>query len=80
MAYTLQQLADLDSAISSGVTSTSYEGKSVQFRSLDEMLRLRNIIALSLGVTPQRSSTLLVSHGRGYGDTNWSSDDEIFGA
>ena len=37
-AWNTGQLAALESAIASGATSVSYEGKTVQYRSIDEML------------------------------------------
>lgn len=65
MAYTLPQLAALEEAISSGAMSVSYEGKSVTYRSLDEMIRLRYAMRLELGLSAGKSSTILVAHSRG---------------
>ncbi len=66
MAFTQAQLDALESAIASGVTSVSYEGKSTSFRSLDEMLRLRDAIRRALGLDTT-SRTILIQHDRGYG-------------
>jgi hypothetical protein len=44
MAFTLAQLDAIEEGIAAGTTSVSYEGKSVTYRSLDEMLRIRSII------------------------------------
>ena len=68
MAFTQSQLDAIDSGIASGSTTVSYDGKSVSFRSLDDMLRIRNIIMIALGLTPASSATVLVAHSRGYFD------------
>jgi hypothetical protein len=44
MAFTLAQLDAIEEGIAAGTTSVSYEGKSVTYRSLDEMLCIRSII------------------------------------
>ena len=68
MAYTTAQYNAITSAIASGVTSVSYEGKSTTFASLDVMLRIQAIIGNALGLTPVTpSTTIVVSHDRGYG-------------
>ena len=67
MAFSQAQLDAIENAIAAGVTSVSYEGKSSTFRSLDEMLRVRDIIRRALGVAPQGSATVLVAHDRGTG-------------
>jgi len=50
MAWTQLELDALDQAISSGATSVSYAGRQVSYRSLDEMIRLRNMIRADLGI------------------------------
>jgi hypothetical protein len=68
MAYTLAQYNAISSAIASGVTSVSYEGKTTNFASLDILLRVQSIIGNALGLTPATaSSTIVVAHDRGYG-------------
>lgn len=69
MPYTLAQLEALDAAILQGASSVSYEGKSVTYRSLDDMLRIRNIVATALGVAVWRPRTFLVAHSRGSSST-----------
>ena len=66
MAFSQGQLDAIEAAIAAGVTSVSYEGKSSSFRSLDEMLRVRDIIMRALGLAPQKSATILVAHDRGF--------------
>ena len=66
MAWTQAQLDSIEAGIAAGVTSVSYEGKTTSFRSLDEMLRVRDIIRRALGLSPQSSSTILAAHDRGF--------------
>jgi hypothetical protein len=66
MPFTLIQLAILEEAIASGTTSVSYEGKSVTYRSTDEMLKVRRIIRQALGLLPQGKSTVLAAHDRAF--------------
>lgn len=65
MAFTQAQLNAIETGIAAGTTSVSYEGKSVTYRSLDEMLRIRAIIRSALGLV-EPPVTVLVSHDRGY--------------
>lgn len=44
-AYTEEQLASLDRAIAEGALTVRYRDKSVEYRSLNEMLRIRAMIA-----------------------------------
>ncbi len=48
MAFTQAERDALASAIASGATSVSYEGKSVTYRSLDEMRRTLAMIEQEL--------------------------------
>lgn len=66
MAFTQSQLDALEYAIATGTTSVSYEGKSSSFRSLDDLLRVRDIIRRALGQAPAASATVLVGHDRGF--------------
>jgi hypothetical protein len=51
MAFTQQQLADLEAAIAEGVTTVSSNGRQVSYRNLSDMLKLRDAIREELGVT-----------------------------
>lgn len=51
MAYTLQQLEALDSAIVQGALRVKYADKEVEYRSLDDMIRLRNMMRQELGMS-----------------------------
>lgn len=45
MAFTQLQLDALDEAIASGATEVWYDHKKVEYRSLDEMISLRRLMA-----------------------------------
>lgn len=66
MSFSQVQLDAIEEGIASGSTSVSYDGKSVSFRSLDEMIRIRGIIMRALGLLPAQSTTVFVAHDRGY--------------
>jgi hypothetical protein len=57
MAYTTQQLDALEAAIAEGALKVEYGDKKVEYRSLNEMIRIRDIIknALGLNATPRRT-------------------------
>lgn len=48
-SFTKQQLETLEAAIAEGVTRVRYADKTVEYRSLDEMLRIRNMMREALG-------------------------------
>ena len=50
MAFTQEQLSELDAAIAEGVLTVRSNGREVTYRSLTEMMRLRDQMALELGV------------------------------
>jgi hypothetical protein len=50
MAFTQEQYDKLNDAIAQGVLEVKYADKTVVYRSLDEMLRLRNVIGQELGL------------------------------
>jgi hypothetical protein len=66
--YTLAQLQAVTEAIASGVTRVAYDGKSSEFRSLDDLLRLQEIMQNALGLQEagRTTTTVLVAHDRGY--------------
>jgi hypothetical protein len=77
MAFTQNQLSNLENAIASGTRSVSFEGKSTTFGSLDEMLRVRSIIMRSLGMLGT-DNTYVMSHDRGYGGMMTDDDSELY--
>ena len=50
MAYTAEQLADLEAAIAEGVSSVSSNGRQVSYRNLSDLLKLRDAMREELGV------------------------------
>lgn len=66
MAFSQAQLDAIEGGIAAGVTSVSYEGKTATYRSLDDMMRIRDIIRRALGIAPPSSATVLVAHDRGF--------------
>ena len=65
MAFTQQDLDNVEAAIVSGTLSVSVEGKSVTYRSFDELRTIRRIIMQSLGLLKSKP-TILVAHDRGF--------------
>lgn len=51
MAWTSDQLAALEEAISLGALSVKYADRTVEYRSLDDMMRLRERMRNDLGLT-----------------------------
>lgn len=52
MAYTQEQLDTLEAAIAGGELTVKYADRAVTYRSLDEMLRIRDALRRDLGLTP----------------------------
>lgn len=66
MAFTLAQLEALDEAIATGAQQVSYGNKIVIFKSMDDMLKARNLMAAELGLLNKGT----VNDGRTYGKFN----------
>ncbi len=64
MAFTLIQLEALEKAIAEGVTRVKYENKEVEYRSLDEMMRLLQLMQSQLGIKP-KAQRILAKHSKG---------------
>lgn len=56
MAFTQSQLDAIESAIGDGTLTVKYADKEVTYRSLNEMLRIRDLIKQSLGQTSSSAS------------------------
>lgn len=69
MAYTQDDLTRLDKAIAEGSLEVSYGDKRVKYRSLDEMLRIRDLIRNELGLTAPRVRTFGQFNAGFYPDT-----------
>lgn len=48
--FTIEQYYALNKSIAQGTLTVTYGDKTVTYRSLDEMLRIRNLIAAELGL------------------------------
>jgi len=55
MAFTLSQLNALDAALASGQLSVNYDGKSITYRSVTELVTARNIVRSELIAAGQLS-------------------------
>lgn len=58
MAYTLEQYNALTAAIAEGVMVVEYGDKKVQYRSLDEMIRIKNLMEADLGLKRKNKRTV----------------------
>ena len=59
--YTLQQYNTLTAAIAQGALKVKYADKEVDYRSLDEMLRIAAIMAADLGITTSGTGRVIQS-------------------
>jgi len=65
MAFTQAQLDALEKAIAEGVNKVKYENKEVEYRSLEEMLKLRDLMLSALGLKP-KSQRLYAKFSKGF--------------
>lgn len=65
MAWTQEQLTALEDAIAQGALRVRYSDKEVQYRSLAEMLQLRDMIRQELGLNKPGGRRLLAKHSKG---------------
>ncbi|HEY4088864.1 MAG TPA: hypothetical protein VGM43_23195 [Bryobacteraceae bacterium] len=64
MAFTQTQLDALESAIATGALSCEFDGKRATYRSLDEMMRIRDTMRVSLGLNSTTKRYSLTSYTR----------------
>lgn len=64
MAWTLEQLTALEGAIAQGALRVRYSDKEVQYRSLGEMIQLRDMMRQELGLS-QPTKRLFAKHSKG---------------
>lgn len=67
MAFTQEKLEALEDAIAQGATTVMWKGKSITYRSIDEMIRIRNMIKKELGIKT-KSARLYAEYGSGLRD------------
>lgn len=65
MAWTTQQLTAIEEALAAGTTRVKYGDKEVEYRSLNELLRLRDMIRRELGLVAQDSTRIKAKFDKG---------------
>lgn len=65
MAFTQQQLDTLDAAIAQGVRVVKYADKTVEYQSLDDMLKVRRLMAAELGLINSDFVRKFAQHSKG---------------
>lgn len=63
--FTTAQYDALVDAIAKGITVVKYTDKVIEYRSLDEMLRLLDLMEKDLGLKPVGGVRLLAKHSKG---------------
>jgi hypothetical protein len=64
-SYTIEQVQALEAAIAQGVLIVEYADKKVEYRSLDEMLRILSIMKDALGLNKNGGRRYAV-HSKGF--------------
>ena len=59
--YTAEDLAAIEDAIAKGIKSVKYTDKEIVYRSLDEMLKVRDLIRQCLGLSTNPRGTRRVA-------------------
>lgn len=67
MAWTVDQLQALEAAIAQGAMRVKYADHEVQYRSLDEMLRLRDMMRRDLGLSDTSRDSMYPTFSKGLG-------------
>lgn len=65
MAFTQSDLDTLEAAIATGTRSVRYGDKQVDYKTLDEMLRARNIMRAELGLISPASKKFYSNFNKG---------------
>lgn len=65
MAFTIEQHDALEAAIGQGALKVEYGDKRVQYRSLDEMIRILNLMKSQLGLLTPNGGRKLASYSSG---------------
>ncbi len=68
MAFSVSQLTAIEEAIGSGELEVSYDGKTVKYRTMDELLKAYNMVRSSLiadgTITSNRTRVSYAAHSR----------------
>jgi len=65
MAWNTDDLTAIENAIKTGTLAVAYRDKKVQYRSLDEMLRIRDLMRAELGITSGKNNAIKMSFSKG---------------
>lgn len=65
MAWTQTDLDAIETAIASGTLRVQFADRSVEYRSITELLKARDAIKNNLGAAASTSRTSYVQHSRG---------------
>jgi len=65
MSWTTKQLEAIEKAIAEGTLTVRYDNKEVRYRSLDEMIRIRDMIRQELGMS-EKSTRLKANFSKGF--------------
>jgi hypothetical protein len=63
MAFTLNQLAALEAAMGSGELKVKYDGKEVEYRSMSDLLKAREVVRAELIAAGLLTSTAQTNRG-----------------
>lgn len=78
MAYTQQHYDLLTAAIAQGALKVEYSDKKVEYRSLNDMLRIKKAMEAELGLTPDNNGgRKFASFSKGI-DNGCSDDDHLW--
>lgn len=64
--FTPAMLCSLEAAIAQGAMKVKYSDKEVTYRSLDEMLRVRDLMRKELGIVGSKNLRILPSFSKGF--------------
>lgn len=70
MAFTQEQLDSLKEAVTSGARTVQYGDKTVTYRSLDEMIRIMDLMETELGIAKARRTVGNFRSGKHADGTN----------
>ena len=63
MAFTLTQLNALEAALASGASSYFYDGKRLEYQSVDELIKVRDVMRAELIASGQLAAPPLSNRG-----------------
>lgn len=66
MAWSQTDLDVIEAAIASGTLKVKYTDKEVEYRSLTELLKARDLIRQALGITSGRTTRIFSEFDRGF--------------